>query len=231
MIISIINQKGGVGKTTTAVNLGAALAEAGHGVLLVDLDPQLSLSSFEAGLAALPLELKKLVLSPRITITTARKSIAAFLCRNANSRSTKGRSTSDLPRDFTIIDCPPALGAATVAALHFSQLAIAPTPPRYLDIHGLAQLLDSVRAVRDGGNATLRYKVLITMRAHQTAHREFETQLQQAFAKSIFQTVIPRLKVFETATMVHQVALQYEPRGAAAAAYRALAREVMELRE
>lgn len=211
MILAIINQKGGVGKTTTTVNLGAALAEAGCKVLLVDLDPQGSLTSFtDADGAPTLLDLPNLTVRP-----ASAKNLDSVLRANA--------------RDFTLIDCPPTLGPAHAAALLRSDLAIAPMPPKFLDAHGLAQLTQSIAAAHERGNPALRFKVLLTMRdARVAAHRELEEAVRGALGASVFNSVIPHAAIFDKAALAHLAALQLEPRSAGAKAYRALAGELLE---
>ena len=211
MIIAVINQKGGVGKTTTTVNLGAALAEGGRKVLLLDLDPQGSLTSFaDADGAASLLDLSGL-------------SVRGVNAKNLASTLRAGA------HDFTLIDCPPTLGAAHAAALLRSDLAIAPMPPKFLDAHGLAQLTQSIEAAHERGNPALRLKVLLTMRdARVGAHRELEEAVRGALGARVFQSAIPHAAVFDKAALAHLSALQLEPRSVGARAYRALAQELLE---
>lgn len=214
MIIAVINQKGGVGKTTTTVNLGAALAEAGHKVRLLDLDPQGSLSSFgDTDGAASLLDL------PNLTIqTVSYKNLASTL------------RTS--PHDFTLIDCPPTLGPAHASALLRSDLAIAPMPPKFLDAHGLAQLTQSIEAAHERGNPALRLKVLLTMRDGRVGtHRELEDAVRGALGSSVLKSVIPHAAIFDKAALAHLSALQLEPRSAGARAYRSLAQELLEVKD
>jgi chromosome partitioning protein len=211
MILAIINQKGGVGKTTTTVNLGAALAQAGHGVLLLDLDPQGSLSSFGDTEGA-----PSLLDLPQLTVRAATpKKLAATLRADDH--------------DFILLDCPPTLGPAHAAALLHSDLAIAPMPPKFLDAHGLAQLTQTVEAAHERGNPALRLQVLLTMRdGRVAAQRELEEAVRGALGARVFQTVIPHAAVFDKAALAHLSALQMEPRSAGARAYRALAQELLE---
>ncbi len=206
MILALINQKGGVGKTTTTLNLGAALHEAGHKVLLVDLDPQRSLlfhaEGHDEGF-------------PRVVESSGR-SLSALLRREAF--------------DFALLDCPPTLAEETAQALKHAGLAIAPTPPRVLDLAGLAQLRQSMDAVRARGNPGLQLRILLTMRdARITLQAAYEAQLRAAFTAETFDSTIPRAALFERAADAHQSILSFAPRSQAAQSFRALALEVAQL--
>ena len=204
MIIAVVNQKGGVGKTTTTLNLGAALAAQNVRVRLFDLDVQQSLMFLSEG-------------NNRISVETADETtLKAALKANEI--------------DFTLLDCPPALGEATAAALQHAQLVIAPTPPRILDLAGLSQLKSTIEAARQRVNPALRLRILLAMRdARVTLQRDYESQLRQAFADEVFQTVIPRTALFERAADAHTTLLDFAPRSAAAESYRQLAAEVRRL--
>jgi len=203
MIIAVLNQKGGVSKTTTTVNLSAALQEIGHCTLAIDLDPQRSLAFHTEGSET------------KIVESTARQ-LQGLLQKNK--------------ADFVLLDCPPTLGAETAAALKVAHLAIAPTPPRVLDLAGLAQLRETVEEARLRVNPALRLRVLLTMREARIALQdEYETRLREAFDGLIFQTSIPKAALFEKAADAHQSMLRYAPRSKSAQAYRALAQEVLRL--
>ncbi len=204
MIIAVVNQKGGVGKTTTTLNLGAALSAQGAKVRLFDLDGQGSLVFLANGLDAFQVQ------------TADAASLAKLL---------KGESA-----DFTLLDCPPALGAVTAEALKRAQLVIAPTPPRVLDLAGLSQLKNTIDAARQRVNPALRLRVLLTLRdARITLQSDYEAQLRRAFSDEIFQTTIPRAALFERAADAHQTLLDFAPRSAAAESYRNLAKEIRQL--
>jgi chromosome partitioning protein len=208
MILAIINQKGGVGKTTTAVNLGAALALSGAQVQLLDLDPQGSLSTF----SDLPENM------PVYAPDTNRLEAELRQLRSVDERR---------PGSYTLLDCPPTLGAECALALSVADLAIAPTPPKYLDMHGLSQLMETVEAARDRGNPGLLLRILITLKAARGAlHRDFEAAARDAFGPMIYETTIPQAMVFERAAVAHAPVHLLEAKAPAAQAYNALATEV-----
>jgi chromosome partitioning protein len=211
MILAIINQKGGVGKTTTTVNLGAAFAQTGRRVLLLDLDPQGSLTSFTDTDGAV-----SLLNCPTLTVKTASAKNLASILRGTD-------------HDIALIDCPPTLGPAHAAALLQSDIAIAPMPPKFLDAHGLAQLTQSIEAASERGNPSLKFKILLTMRDGRVGtHRDMEEAVRGALGSRIFSTVVPHAAVFDKAALAHLSVLQLEPRSAGARAYRALAEEILE---
>ena len=204
MIISVINQKGGVGKTTSAINLAAALAALGEEVCILDADAQQQAIAFEV---------------PDISILPV---VGKAALQKAVARSTSA---------WTIIDCPPSLLEAA-PAIPVADLVIAPVPPRFQDLSGFARLRQTVDAARERGNPHLRLKILVTMRDARVAlQAEYEAQLRTAFRDEVFHSVIPRAAVFEKAASAHQSALSYEPSSAGAKAYRALAREIQALQK
>lgn len=205
-IIAVVNQKGGVGKTTTAVNLGAALALQGSNVLLVDMDQQRSLLRHTRNLPA----------SVNISSESSNaKGLPSLLGKSA--------------ADWMIIDCGPTLGPESAAALTLSHLVIAPTPPRYLDMAGFAELRETVEAARQRVNTFLKLKILLTMRESRvTLQHEFEVQLRTAFGSDVLQTVIPKAAAFEKSAAAGTTLLHNAPRSPGAKAYRALAQEIQD---
>lgn len=217
MIIAVINQKGGVGKTSTVVNLGAALAEAGYRVLMVDLDRQESLLKFDA------LNGDRLSLSPATPQTLKR-----ILSEQPHDQSNAPLAKPNF--DFALLDCPPILDREAAAALKIADLAIAPTPPRYLEIAGFALLRQGVQEAVSRGNPGLKLRVLVTMRDKRAViQRDYEEGLREMVQGETFQTTIPRSIAFEKAADAHTSVLHLEPRSPGAQAYRALAQEVIRL--
>ena len=203
VIISVINQKGGVSKTSTTLNLGAALARAGHQVLLLDLDPQESLLKFNA------LEEANVCI-----LKATPKTLPQVLAREEFA--------------FALLDCPPILDQTAAAALKVAQLAIAPTPPRYLDVAGFALLRQTVQEAAARSNAHLELKILVTMRDSRLGvHHEYEARMRAAFGDVVFATTIPRAGVFDKAADANTSIFQVEPRSISAQAFRALADEVI----
>ena len=206
MILAILNQKGGVGKTTTAINLAAALAEAGapsgqatQAVQVLDADEQQQSLAFTI---------------PNVQVLAAQG-------RDALQDAIAASSAA-----WTLIDCPPSLLEAA-PAIPLADLVLAPVPPRFQDLSGFARLRDTVDAARERGNPHLRLQVLVTMRdARVTLQAEYEAQLRAAFGDQVLASVIPRTSLFERAASAHQSVLQFAPSSPAAHAYRALAQEI-----
>ena len=201
MIVSILNQKGGVGKTTTTLNLGAALTATGARVLLVDLDAQRSLSQSQS----------------------SDESLQIVACEAAQL----GEILAAHEFDHALLDCPPILAQEAGAALRVSQLALAPTPARFLDIAGFALLREAIDEANLRGNPSLQLRVVLTMRdARYAIQNEYEANLRELFGDDVLQTTIPRSVAFERAADARTSVLALEPRSSGSLAYRALAAEI-----
>ena len=208
MVIAVVNQKGGVGKTTTTLNLGVALAEAGKSVLLVDLDTQHDLAAFADKLDASELPLR--------IVTSGADSLASALAEDA---------------DFALLDCPPALGPEVAAALLVADVALVPLQAEFLAMRGLARLQETVEFARDPrrqGNPDLQCKIVLTMTdARDPVSAQLAEDVARRFPDLVLPVVIKRSPLFASASLARESILQHSPRSHGAAAYRALARELV----
>lgn len=249
-IISMCNQKGGVGKTTSTINLGACLAEAGRKVLLVDLDPQGALS---AGLGVphedLDTTVYNLMVDNQSSIHNAihKTSVNGLdlvpanidlsaaeiqLVNEVGREQTLARALRPVMRDydFIIIDCQPSLGLLTVNALACSQGVIIPMECEYFSLRGLALLTDTVEKVRDRLNFNLEIMgILVTMFDRRTTHaREVMSRVVEVFEDRVFDTVITRTVRFPETSVAGEPIITWAPSSPGAAQYRQLAREVIQ---
>ena len=210
-IITISNEKGGVAKTTSALSVGAALVEAGHSVLLLDLDPQANLTlalGYEPGESqrtAAEILLDELpLLSARRTTDVDRLDLVPgsprtelseqFLPVRGNYAVILRRALRDgvpVEHDFVVIDCPPALGAITVNGLCAADLLVIPTQPEYFSAYALRNMMALIRRVRHDGNPDLAYRILVTMLDRRNrSHRNIYEQLRTTFGDGLLTTVI-----------------------------------------
>ena len=248
-VISLVNQKGGVGKTTTTINLGAALAECGRRVLLVDFDPQGALS---VGLGINPHELDRTVcnllmergvsiddvllktdvpgldlLPSNIDLSAAEVQLVGEVAREQVLRSVLAPVLPDY--DIVLIDCQPSLGLLTVNALTASNGVIVPLECEFFALRGVALLMDTIQKVQSRLNPQLELDgILATMYDSRTLHsREVLARVVEAFGDKVFHTVVSRTVKFPETTVVGTPITSYAPASAGAAAYRQLAREVL----
>lgn len=249
MIIAMCNQKGGVGKTTSTINLGAALAECGRRVLLVDLDPQGALS---AGLGVAHHELEKTVhnmlVAPQASVdevlmrtrvdgldllpSNIDLSAAEIqLVNEVGREQTLGRALHPvLDRyDYVLIDCQPSLGLLTVNALACADTVIIPMECEYFSLRGLALLTDTIDKVHDRLNPKLALGgILVTMFDARTLHsREVMARVVEVFGDRVYDTVISRTVRFPETSVAGEPITSWAPKSAGAKAYRALAWEVI----
>ena len=249
IVLAMCNQKGGVGKTTSTINLGAALAEYGRRVLLVDLDPQGALSA-GLGIAADRLDhtIYDLMLSPSTPMTDvlmpsgidgvdlipANIDLSAGevqLINEVGREHTLARALRPVLHayDYVLIDCQPSLGLLTVNALACAHGVIIPLAAEYFSLRGVHLLVDTIGKVQERLNQDLSVEgVLITMYDGRTVHaREVVGMLHQRFGDTVFDTVIGRTVKFPETTVAGEPITSYAPTSPAAQAYRALAREVI----
>jgi chromosome partitioning protein len=246
-VLSIANQKGGVGKTTTAVNLGAALAEEGYRVLVVDLDPQsnattgLGISARDvqasvydvimndAGLddCIEPTSLKNLFIAPA-TIDLAGAEIELV---PAFSRELKLRRSLDEVRDdhdIVLVDCPPSLGLLTINGLAAADGVLVPIQCEYYALEGLGQLLRNIGLVRSNLNPVLDVRgIVLTMYDARTRLADqVVDEVRSHFGGRVYQTVVPRTVRLSEAPSFGQPIIVFDPTSRGAKAYRELAKEV-----
>ncbi|PRQ12015.1 chromosome partitioning protein [Corynebacterium sp. 13CS0277] len=249
-ILAMCNQKGGVGKTTSTINLGAGLAEAGRKVLLVDLDPQGALS---AGLGIhhdeLDLTVYNLLVDnetsilnaihttrvPGMHLVPANIDLSAAeiqLVNEVGREQALARALRPVMReyDYILLDCQPSLGLLTVNALACAQGVIIPMECEYFSLRGLALLTDTVEKVRDRLNFNLDIVgILVTMFDRRTSHaREVMSRVVEVFGEKVFDTVITRTVRFPETSVAGEPITTWAPRSEAATQYRMLAREVIE---
>lgn len=249
-IIAVANQKGGVGKTTTTINLGAALAENGARVLVVDLDPQgnastglgiapesrrLTTYDFLLDEAALDQIVQKtahdglLIIPATVDLSSADIELLAnekrsFLLHDALRQA----ALDPLALDYILIDCPPSLNLLTVNAMVAAHSVLIPLQSEFFALEGLSQLMLTIREIRQSANPALRIEgVLLTMvDARNNLSAQVENDARENLGDLVFQTRIPRnVRVSEAPSYALPV-LSYDPGSKGAQAYRDLAREL-----
>ena len=247
-IIAIINQKGGVGKSTTAINLSAALGEMGKQVLLVDLDPQgnatsglgiekgqLSVCVYDVLLNDVPIQdaiipdvCPGLDLVPAtINLAGAEVELVSEMARENRLKDAVGTMRGRY--DYIFIDCPPSLGLLTVNALVGADKLIIPIQTEFYALEGVTKLLESMKRVKSRLNPSLDiFGILLTMYdGRTTLSRQVAAEVRNYFTDQVFETIIPRTVKLSEAPSYGMPIIQYDPSGKGAAAYKELAKEVV----
>jgi chromosome partitioning protein len=246
-IMAVANQKGGVGKTTTATNLGACLAELGHRTLLVDLDPQanattglgldpraIDVSMYDVLLREVPLEdcieataVRNLFVAPAsLDLAGAEIELVPAFSRERRLASALEPLAGDF--DYVLIDCPPSLGLLTVNGLAAASEVLVPIQCEYYALEGLGQLLRNVELVKKNLNPTLEVStiVLVMYDARTKLAAQVVDEVRHHFGEKVCRQVIPRSVRLSEAPSFGQPIITFDPASRGALAYRLLAKEV-----
>ncbi len=247
-IFSVTNQKGGVGKTTTGINLAHSLAKYGQRVLLIDLDPQGNASSgsgidrdaqqytvYEVLTDPSTIDRAILITKAGYDVVASNRELSGALVELVNAQHREFRLREALHRirdqyDFILIDCPPALDLLTVNALSASDAVIIPMQCEYFALEGLTELVGTIRKIRETLNPNLVIEGLLRTLydGRNSLTLEVSTQLQNHFGDKVYSTIIPRNVRLAEAPSYGKPALEYDKRSKGARAYLALANEVLE---
>jgi chromosome partitioning protein len=246
-IIAVANEKGGVAKTTTALSLGAALAESGVGVLLIDLDPQANLT---LALGHNPEELQWTIIDvlmggQEISNIVLKTDVDGMDLAPANAEMQMADQFlgirdgyEDMLKDslekaesyaYVILDCPPAVGPISQSALTAADLHILPTQCEFFSAHAIRTSLNLIRGIREKGNPKLSYRLLLTMVDPQNhVHRSLNDQIRKAFGDAVFETVIELDSHLREYPLYAKPITIYAPDSSGAIQYRLLAQEILD---
>lgn len=247
-VIALANQKGGVGKTTTSVNLGACLADAGKKVLLIDLDPQgnatsglgidkkkIEQSVYDVLIDDVPLanvvqksSHEGLDIAPTtIELSGAEVELTSMMARETRLKDAFGDVKDQY--DFILIDCPPSLGLLTINAFTASDSILIPVQSEYYALEGLSQLMNTIQLVRKHFNKSLKIEgVLLTMFDKRTnLGQEVNEEVRKFFGSQVYKTVIPRNVRLSEAPSHGLAIVDYDARSRGARVYQELAKEVL----
>ena len=246
-VIAVANQKGGVGKTTTAVNVGACLAELGQRTLIVDLDPQgnastglgidnhaLETSMYHVLMHEVPIEncieptdVKRLFVAPAsLALAGAEIELVPAFSRETRLRRAIEAVVDDY--DYVLIDCPPSLGLLTVNGLSAAHEVMVPIQCEYYALEGLAQLLRNVDLVRRNLNPSLHVSTIVCVMydGRTKLADQVVSEIRDHFGDKVLRTIVPRSVRLSEAPSFGQPIITFDPRSRGAIAYRDVAREV-----
>lgn len=248
-VISVTNQKGGVGKTTTSINLAAALVELGKRMLLIDMDPQ---GNASVGCGIEPDDANSTIYDILLLETTAHDSIIKsdsgidLITATGDLAGAQVELLNEIGRelrlkkalaavqddyDYIFIDCPPALNVLTINALVASDSVMIPMQCEYFALEGLSALISTIRKIRETLNPQLKIEGLLRTMfdGRNTLSNEVSKQLQQHFGDKVYETVIPRNVRLAEAPSYGEPAISYDPSSKGAKAYQQLAKEVLRI--
>lgn len=248
-IISITNQKGGVGKTTTSINLAAALVERGKRILVIDMDPQ---GNATVGCGVDPEEVQHTIYDLLLLETTTKQAIIKsdsgvdVLTANGDLAGAQVELLNEIGRemrlqkalvevkedyDYIFIDCPPALNVLTINALVASNSVLIPMQCEYFALEGLSALISTIRKIRETLNPSLNIEGLLRTMfdGRNSLSNEVSNQLQTHFGDKVYKTVVPRNVRLAEAPSYGEPAMSYAPASKGAKAYAALAEEILKL--
>lgn len=247
-IISVANQKGGVGKTTTTVNLGACLASLGKKVLLVDMDAQGNATSgvgirkpdvtrdiYDVLVNELPIDEATLItehenlsiVPATLQLAGAEIELTSMMARESRLKGSLAEVSSQY--DYILIDCPPSLGHLTINSFTASDSILIPVQCEYYALEGLSQLLNTVRLVQKHFNPEL--EILTMYDARTNLGNEVVEEVRKYFREKVYETIIPRNIRLSEAPSHGKPIIDYDPRSRGAEVYQALAKEVVSREE
>jgi len=250
-VISVTNQKGGVGKTTSSINLSAALVEKGQRILLLDMDPQ---GNASVGLGVDTNELEATIYDVLLNEATAQEAIVKtesgvdVMTANGDLAGAQVELLNEIGRelrlkkalasvqgdyDYIFIDCPPALNVLTINALVASNSVMIPMQCEYFALEGLSALVSTIRAIRETLNPNLKIEGLLRTMfdKRNSLSGEVSKQLQNHFGDKVYDTVIPRNVRLAEAPSYGESAITYAPSSKGARAYVKLAKEILKIAE